>query len=346
MTFLNGNGEIIGKITGNGTNGVSYATSGSDVAEYFQKADASEVMNAGDAVCLVASGGVSKCTTLEQNVIGVISDRAGFVGGVNHAGDNGYVLVGLMGQLPVHIASDSASIVAGDSLTISGTSGALTKASGKGAVVARSLQVFDPATSSDNTIMAYVSYASAGVDNFAVQTNYATDASLMKKLAELEVDKLTVNNELMVLGKTTVTDLGVTGDITAGILAIHGSEGTINALGTLKLQSNGYGNIDLFAGKVNIDNKGNITTQGVLGAKKIEIDESDPESSSIGSVVLKAGNLTVTVTTSALTSNSHIFATPDHPVLYGVKKIGANTFTVSLEQKQTSDTHFDWWIVN
>jgi hypothetical protein len=114
----------------------------------------------------------------------------------------------------------------------------------------------------------------------------------------LSVDKdATVSGKLFVQGRTTLNDLGVTGDITAGVLAIHGLDGTIDAIGnTLKLQSLGTGSIDLLAGKVTVDANGNVIAKGEITAKKINIDESDPASASSGNGILKSGSTAITAT--------------------------------------------------
>jgi len=69
----------------------------------------------------------------------------------------------------------------------------------------------------------------------------------------------------MVLGRTTVTDLGVTGNINAGVLSIHGDNGEINVLsGDLYLQRNSLGGINMLDGKIVIDTVGNMTVVGTV----------------------------------------------------------------------------------
>ncbi len=83
------------------------------------------------------------------------------------------------------------------------------------------------------------------------------------------------------LDKLIVTDLGVTGEITNGVVNIDGLDGEINALGsTLRLQSlPGAGSLDVFKGKIVLNPNGDIEiTEGVLKANdsmrgKVELEE-------------------------------------------------------------------------
>jgi hypothetical protein len=177
----------------------------------------------------------------------------------------------------------------------------------------------------------------------------------------LTTETATISGDLTVLGRTTLTDLGVTGKIISGLMSIDGAEGKINVLGDLKLQSNGFGNIDLFAGKVTVDHTGNITTEGTVTAKAVRTDTVDTEkltltnhdsstsavlSASAGKVTIPAGQTSVDVTTSALTSNSLIFVTPENPVAIGSKKKDSDTFTIKLGASLSSDLKVNWWIVD
>jgi site-specific recombinase XerD len=134
VTFLNGEGKTIGTIQGNNSGGITYTSAGSDFAEYYRKEDAGETLFPGTLVCLGQNGGVSKCSSLSSfDIVGVVSNNAGFAGGINHQGDSKYVLVGLTGQLPVAI-DDTAAV--NDPLTVS-SSGLASKAKQKGYIIGR-----------------------------------------------------------------------------------------------------------------------------------------------------------------------------------------------------------------
>ncbi len=205
----------------------------------------------------------------------------------------------------------------------------------------------------------------------------SSSASLESAIADLDIKNATVSGDLMVLGRTTLSDLGVTGNITAGLLSINGLDdsschphenedplipgqarndntkdnncravATINVLGDLYLQSKGIGGVNIMAGKVTIDTKGNIVTRGEITATKVNIDESDTESKAVGQVTIKEGQTSIDVSTTALTTKSRIFATPDEPVAIGSKATGSSTFRISLQAPADRDIKVSWWVVN
>jgi hypothetical protein len=163
---------------------------------------------------------------------------------------------------------------------------------------------------------------------------------------------LTVDEDLMVLGRTTLSDLGVTGSITAGILSIHGLEGEINTIGApLKLQPLGLEDIQIMGSKVTIDTAGHITTQGTVTAKevkteKVTIIDGEGTAKSVGVVTLPAGSISIDIDSSALTEESHIFVTPERGASIGAFRKDSNTFTITATQAPSTDLKVHWWIVN
>jgi hypothetical protein len=182
----------------------------------------------------------------------------------------------------------------------------------------------------------------------------------------------TISGTLAVLGRTTLNDLGVTGNINAGLLAINGLDditsevcrgrnttsevetcvgSTINTLsGNLYLQNRGLGGIDMLNGKIVIDTKGNIEVSGTITAEKINIDTKDNTSASIGSGILKALETSVTISSTSATKDSKIFLTSTTPTgrqsLFVKKKTAGVGFVVAIEDPYESDITFDWWVVN
>lgn len=138
-------------------------------------------------------------------------------------------------------------------------------------------------------------------------------------------------DNLTIGGKTTVNDLGITGIVTNGLLSLDGLNSTINSLSDIKLKVPG--------GQVTIDTNGN------LKVKKLFVDENDSSSKSVGTVVIPAGQAQVSVQTSALTSGSHVFATPDQPVAVGVKTSGT-TLTINIDKPLSTELKINWWIIN
>jgi len=331
VTFLNGNGEVIGKITGNGSGGVTYSTSGSDFAEYFRKAAEEETFEPGEVVCLNTLGLVTKCDSVNTQMIGVVSGHAGFAGNGNYANDPKYVLVGLLGQLEVKVSTESGEINPGDTLTSSTTPGVAIKAEKNGQILGRALEAFTASESGKIKAFVHVSYEQVLAD--------ALTSSIKATPLSSSSSDIQVEGNLIVSGKTTLADTSITGNLTAGLVIVNGLEGSISSLGkNLKLQN----------GTVMIDLQGNITAEGEITAKKINI-QGEIVSASLGESILKAGASQIMIKTSAVTEKSQIFITPqtktDLPLAVTQKTPGVS-FTVETETPATKDIKFSWWIIN
>lgn len=156
---------------------------------------------------------------------------------------------------------------------------------------------------------------------------------------------------LTIGGKTTVNDLGITGKISQGLLAINGLDtgvlsgsATINTLSNdLYLQNLGVGGVNILGGLVTIDKKGN------LKAQKLNIDTSNSTSSAIGKGTMPAGQKSITISTTAVTSVSMIFVTletvNDLPLAV-TSKIPGQSFKVESLRPVENDLKFNWWVVN
>jgi hypothetical protein len=181
-------------------------------------------------------------------------------------------------------------------------------------------------------------------------------------LDELTAHTATVSGTLNVLGRTTLNDLGITGTITTGVLTINGldddGQASINTLaGDLKLQSEGFGGVDILAGKITIDTDGDMKVMENFAAKTVTTTKlnivdaiaatgSSTLAASAGVATIDAGDTSIDIDTTALTNKSLIFATPDDPISVGTKAKDSNTFTIKLNSAQTSDVKVKWWIVN
>ena len=396
IRFVNGGGIAQGSIDSNGSGGIAYQTGGVDLAEYFKKADPSESLPAGTLVCISSNGGVTACSTNGSNkIVGVVSDTPGFVGGSNHAGDPNYVLVGMVGQLPVKVVS-GAVIAAGDPLTLSATAGQAEEATASGQIAGHALGTvdangnvltavnvswYDPSVyitangnlstmadlqnkvdllqTSVSSLQGIIS-SNASLSALLLQNPISTQSANFENLNNLNIKTATVSGSLMVLGRTTTTDLGVTGTIQSGLLSIDGldpnatssgSFATINTLaGDLYLQNEGLGGINMLEGKVLIDTNGNIVTSGEITAAKINISADNQESASIGKGIVSEGKTSVYIPTSSVSDKSLIFLTPTSPTgkqeLYISSENPGSGFTVSMEIPYTKDVDFNWWIVD
>jgi len=113
------------------------------------------------------------------------------------------------------------------------------------------------------------------------------------------------------------------------------------------LQDQGAGGIDILNGKIKIDTDGNFVSKAEVTAKKFNVDTSDVLSASLGTLTIKAGQTQAVATTSALTKNSKIFATPiDTPVAVSTSQTNDDTLTIKLAKPSNKDIKVNWWIVN
>ena len=210
----------------------------------------------------------------------------------------------------------------------------------------------------------------------AVLGTATASASIARQITDQEIifdKKLIAEGDMTVLGSTNVNDLSVTGRITTGLLVVNGYDdslatpsATISTLSEpLRLQHLASAPVQIMGGRVNIDEKGNILvsegdltlTKGKIKAPEVQTDkltittpsiasESAVLTASIGKAVIPAGQTTIEVSTSALTSDSQIFLSSDLPISMGRKQTSADTFEIFLKEKLEVDLEISWWIVN
>ncbi len=295
-SFLNGQGAVIGKIQGNGAGGVVYSTSGSDFAEYFKKEHSYDVFEPGDIVCIGATGGASKCTSAQDTILGIVSDRPGFVGGGNHDSDPNYILVGLIGQLPVKVTPLSGTIRPGDPITVQKEFGTAQTATTKSSIVGYALASYSP-EDGDSTVMVRLSTGSYLPETNLFDRFTASVASIGHLVAgniqttTLQASKI-VTDTLVINGKNIqdyiqdyITDTLAQGIVTQEIIS---PIATINTLKTNTITStdkNSTVALELTDTKLNVkntssgsanivaslDNQGNATFSGSLTAQDASI---------------------------------------------------------------------------
>ncbi|HSW96229.1 MAG TPA: hypothetical protein VLF89_00220, partial [Candidatus Saccharimonadales bacterium] len=167
----------------------------------------------------------------------------------------------------------------------------------------------------------------------------------------------TISGQLSVIGKTLLSDVGITGKVTMGLLTIDGLNendttpaASINTTGgPLKLQSLALNGIDILHGKIIIDTDGNMKTAANITAKKYNVDIEDIKSASLGEATIQAGESEVDIPTTTVTKDSKIFVTAEslitQPLIVTSKKAG-KSFTVQMASPAITDVKFNWWIVN
>ncbi|MBD3365732.1 MerR family transcriptional regulator [candidate division WWE3 bacterium] len=181
-----------------------------------------------------------------------------------------------------------------------------------------------------------------------------------------ETETLIAESNFTVIGQTTLADTTITGDLAVGLLTIDSMENSIGITGpscyseitgetnealcktgTLYLQKNLAGNLDIFNGKIVLSPDGNLEVAGAVAASAIRVDENG---GTIGSGMLEAGETSLIVASAEITSKSKIFVTPTNSTVGQTLWIGEKTegesFEVKIDSPVDSDITFDWWIIN
>ncbi len=165
-----------------------------------------------------------------------------------------------------------------------------------------------------------------------------------------QMGNATISGSLNVLGRTTLGDVGITGNITTGLLTIDGLNGSIDSIGQpLMLQSLAATGVNIENGAITIDTQGDMVINASLTAQKINITNSDPLAASVGVSILPAGNTSVVINTSTVTKNSQIFVTSKTNIalpLNITSQTPGQSFTVQISYPQTKDIVFSWWVIN
>ena len=169
-------------------------------------------------------------------------------------------------------------------------------------------------------------------------------------------DTKTILDQLTVSGRTVLSDVGITGNLSMGLLSINGMDDisgkpavSINTLSVpLMIQPLATAGVDFMNGKVTIDKKGNVQVQEIT-AKKVNIDTDDKNAASLGEAILPAGKTTITISSTAVTDKSQIFTSPktliDVPLIIKDQDTG-KSFTIEIAKPFSKDINFGWWIIN
>ncbi len=178
---------------------------------------------------------------------------------------------------------------------------------------------------------------------------FATGSANFASSDQLDIKTATISGDLMVGGRTTLNDVGVTGIITDGLITIDGLNGKIDSLGQpLQLQSEALADIQLEGSSVIISTTGDVSLQGTLTASKVNITP-DALNPSVGVATISAGLTSVTIPTNIVSSTSLIFVTSQTKgsgALYVTKKSAKTSFTVDMDTPKNTPVVFNWWIIN
>ena len=163
-----------------------------------------------------------------------------------------------------------------------------------------------------------------------------------------------VEEDFAVSGNTTLANLSTIGNITvANNLTL--ASASINTIGEdLQIQPLKQGNVSFMDGLVTIDTTGNVVVAGKISVETLETDQiiitTTPTNRKIGVATLSAGQTFVTIDTTALTSDSKILLTPKtttyNQVLFVSDTQIGESFIVNIDEAQTTDIEFNWFILD
>ncbi len=178
--------------------------------------------------------------------------------------------------------------------------------------------------------------ASASVASLKVASEATVSGMLVAYSAETQ-------DHFKSLGQTTLGKTLIAGDlIIDGTMSVTGN--SINTIGVLSLQNSSLAQgVDIFNGKVTINNLGQITAIAVSTNKLIL------GSQVLGESKITTGTQETTVQTLAITEKSRIFITAQTEIdtpLFVAGKIVGQSFTVRTKNPPKDDIIFDWQVLD
>lgn len=202
----------------------------------------------------------------------------------------------------------------------------------------------------DNTLVNdKISSVARDINILKGQVLSASTSALLSTTDSFVNDNLNQKNnqveDLVVTNKANINNLGITGNITAGLLSIIGldtdSTASISTLnGSLYLQKLGLGGINILNGKIDIDNSGNLNlNEGNLNVSNGIIKTNDTIR---GRVTLKAGELSIRVDKKWTSIPNALILTPSFNTKVWYEDLSENGFTIKLDNSPSSEGKIDW----
>lgn len=218
---------------------------------------------------------------------------------------------------------------------------------------------------------ALIASLSASLDVVKGQLATLQDLNLTPLLASDSADTTitTINNDLLVMGTTSLNDVSTTSLTIGNTLKLDGT--SINSLGTtLAIEPLKQANIEFMGGEVSIKTDGTLTVnqnatfnkdvavKGTLSAEHLTVNQhditdlSDTESiasASAGVVTLTAGQTMRKVDTPFVHKNSLILLTPENSTHgqtpYTTEKKDGESFLIKIDQPINTNITLDFLIV-
>jgi hypothetical protein len=185
----------------------SYNSTGADYAEWFYSSDD---LQPGEVVCIdvTRNNAVKRCSRdADGNVMGIVSTNPAFIGNRISGADGlmppGYVLVGLIGQVPAKVTNEGGVIRPGDSLTAATEAGYARKARAGESTVGVALEGM---TSEEGTVNVLISRRNQSL------TVEAIDQQMTERIAAMEIE-----DEVQLMVSAALGDLNVDTKISAEV---------------------------------------------------------------------------------------------------------------------------------
>ncbi len=360
----------------------AFNATGADLAEYFAK---EESIPDGAIAGMNKETGKVRQYRNGDTVIGIVTSSPAFIGNrPSDKSDeeiaNEYALIGLNGQIRVKVASENGDIKIGDHIAFSTVnSGIGVKSIKAGPIVGKALENYSSTNPSETgTILAYVSPQWYAPDAMSLQINdlgqvtytysdqqlnakfEAIDrtiglntietsnnilagfeatldsklASISAQLAALQVqptntfDEATISGQLRVLGTSNLGETNIAGKLTVGLLSVDDITATLSSLtGTITAE-------------------GNLVVKQTVTAQKYNVDTSDVLGASVGKTVIPIGLTELTIDTSAVSTASSIFVTPEIPISIAASATDSGRFTIKIPSSLTEPLKVNWWVIN
>jgi hypothetical protein len=315
-----------------------------DLAEFYPSASSGQVPQSGEIVSIsnplgsyTTSDGVSHqafgvekaISDTSHKMAGVVSTKAWQVMGEDVLDwANQTVQVALTGRVPLKIAPSSASITAGDMITVSDdTPGAGKKSDGNGYIIGKALENWDP-TNPTPTILVFLQNSVNIAGLLANNTEQTTD-NIGDRVNNLETEIQLLKAANLTSSASSATQ---TPDLSVQNLTVLDSSilGDVTITGGLTVAS--LTNVN-FNNNIIIDQKGNLSIKNgvILGNDNFR-----------GELTVSANATTFRVDKTWESAPVSITVTPNWNTTVWVTEKGQSGFTVNFGSPAPSDVRANW----
>ena len=183
----------------------------------------------------------------------------------------------------------------------------------------------------DQDLLARVNSIAGLLDNAKGQV---LSASTSASTSSANSANQTISSDIAVTGNANLYNVAVTGSFSAGLLKINGFQGELETLATpLKIQPQGYQNVEVQNGKVVFDSQGNVKlNQGQLyGSDQFR-----------GDITLEPGQTEIKVSKNWKDMPRTIILTPTFNTNIWYEKLEVSGFVIKVDKASTASQKISW----